>query len=90
MKQPPPIFARVRRESDSSGWSRYERLVLGGLERVEEKVDDIGNRVAALEAHRASTMGADAIRSRVWTWVLGIVAVVIAGLIMLAVRGLGR
>lgn len=71
--------------------------MLEKFEGAEDKTDalsrdvrELSLRVTGLEMYRQHTQGADAIRSRIWTWVLGIVAVVIAGLIMLAVRGLGR
>lgn len=90
----PPMVKRRRRESGDAGWSRYERLVLAALERLEdkgdrleEKVDHQALRLAALEVHRAQTVGVESVRSTVWKWVLGLVAAVLAGLIMLAVRG---
>jgi hypothetical protein len=94
MAERPPTLPRLRRESDAPGLQPGQRAILRMLEDNAEavsglakKLEELALRVGGLEIHRAHLTGAEDVRAKVRGWVLGVVAVILTGIIMLALRG---
>jgi hypothetical protein len=99
-RRPPPLFrrpeteGRERRDSDAPGWSPFERLALrkfealdGRLEGQAKDLKEVALRIGMLELHRERVTGREDVRAKVSGWALGIVAAVLTGLVLLALRG---
>lgn len=77
-----PTEGRPRRASEEHGWSHFEQTVLEKLENLGDALGDVAARVVKLEDHRIATDSADGVRDRIWRWVLGLVAVLLAALLV--------
>lgn len=80
---------RPRRPSEEHGWDRFQQTVLQALEGLSDAVTQLaddarafGDRVVTLEKAREREDGAKAVTGKVWNWVLGIIAVLLAALLL--------
>ena len=71
---------RHQRESDARS---------GGLKRAWEAIEGLEGRTLKLEHARAETLGEAKVTSAVWKWAAGILAAIVAGMLLAYLRGAG-